>query len=70
MALSVEFIYLTACLARQWIKERGIIDMYVRTKSGNTSRNTFYTTMRNNEFGYVGELTGYRCMTTRKKGTI
>ena len=30
MALSVEFIYLTARLARQWIKERGIIDMYVR----------------------------------------
>ena len=30
MALSVEFIYLAARLARQWIKERGIIDMRVR----------------------------------------
>ena len=40
MALSVEFIYLTARLARQWIKERGIIDMYVIYI-------TFYTTMRN-----------------------
>ena len=64
MSLSVEFIYLTACLARQWIKERGTIDMHVRTKSGNTSRNTiyntFYTTMRNNEFAYVGEFTSRR----------
>ena len=33
MALSVGFTYLVACLARQWIKERGIIDMRV-TKSG------------------------------------
>ena len=33
MALSVEFIYLAACLARlarQWMKEQGIIDMRVR----------------------------------------
>ena len=30
MALNVEFIYLAARLARQWIKERGIIDMRVR----------------------------------------
>ena len=29
MALSVEFIYLAARLARQWMKERGIIDMRV-----------------------------------------
>ena len=34
MALSVGFTYLAACLARQWIKERGIIDMRVRAKSG------------------------------------
>ena len=34
MALSVSFTYLVACLARQWIKERGIIDMRVRAKSG------------------------------------
>ena len=34
MALSVGFTYLVACLARQWIKERGIIDMRVRAKSG------------------------------------
>ena len=33
MALSVGFTYLVACLARQWIKEQGIIDMRV-TKSG------------------------------------
>ena len=25
MALSAEFIYLAACLARQWMKEQGII---------------------------------------------
>ena len=62
--LSVELIYLTARLARQWIKERGIIDMYVRAKSGNTSRNTIYNTcytaMRNNEFAYVCEFTSRR----------
>ena len=29
MALSVGFSYSAACLARQWIKERGIIDMRV-----------------------------------------
>ena len=34
MALSVGFPYLAACLARQWKKERGIIDMRVRSKSG------------------------------------
>ena len=34
MALSVGFTFLAACLARQWIKERGIIDMRVRAKSG------------------------------------
>ena len=34
MALSVGFTYLAACLARQWIKGRGIIDMRVRAKSG------------------------------------
>ena len=34
MALSVEFIYLTARVARKWIKERGIL-------------NTFYTTVGN-----------------------
>ena len=34
MALSVGFIYLAACLARQWINERGIIDMRARAKSG------------------------------------
>ena len=57
--ISVEFIYLTARVARQWIKERGIIDMHVRAKSGsvfcrntNTFYNTFYTTMRNNELSY------------------
>ena len=27
MALCVGFIYLVACLARQWMKERGISDM-------------------------------------------
>ena len=44
MALSVEFIYLTACLARQWIKlGRGIINIYVRTKSG-TQVETQFTT--------------------------
>ena len=32
--LSVWFTCLAACLARQWIKERGIIDMRVRAKSG------------------------------------
>ena len=30
MALSVEFLYLAARLARPWIKERVIIDMRVR----------------------------------------
>ena len=48
-------------ISRQWIKERGIIDIYVRAKSGNANRNsiynTFYTTMRNNEFAYIGEFT-------------
>ena len=34
MVLSVGFIYLAACLARQWMKKRGIIDMRVRAKSG------------------------------------
>ena len=34
MALSVGFPYLAACLARQWIKERGITDVRVRAKSG------------------------------------
>ena len=34
MALSVGFTYLAACLARHWIKERRIIDMRVRAKSG------------------------------------
>ena len=34
MALSVGFTYLAACLARQWIKVRGIIDVRVRAKSG------------------------------------
>ena len=48
MALRVEFLYLTARLARQWIKERGIIEIHVRAKSG--IYNTFYTTMRNSEF--------------------
>ena len=59
MALSAEFIDLTARVARQWIKERGIIDMHVRAKSGsvfcrntNTFYNTFYTTMKNNELSY------------------
>ena len=32
MALSVEFIYLAAPLARQWIIEQGIIDMRVWLK--------------------------------------
>ena len=38
MALSVEFIYLAARLARlarQWIKERRIIDMRVRANEPN-----------------------------------
>ena len=30
MALGVEFIHLAARLARQWIRELGIIDMRVR----------------------------------------
>ena len=34
MALSVGFTYLAACLAWQWIREQGIIDMRVRAKSG------------------------------------
>ena len=34
--LIVGFIYLVACLARQWIKERGIIDiMRVRANEPN-----------------------------------
>ena len=33
--LSVEFIYLAACLAQQWIKERGIIDIRVRVNEPN-----------------------------------
>ena len=32
--VSVAFTYLVACLARQWIKEPGIIDMRARAKSG------------------------------------
>ena len=32
MALSSGYTYLAVCLARQWIKERGIIDMRVRVK--------------------------------------
>ena len=35
MALRVEFIYLSARLARQWIKERRIIDMCVRANESN-----------------------------------
>ena len=37
LALSVGFIYmnLAPCLARQWIKERGIIDMHVRANKPN-----------------------------------
>ena len=35
MALGVEFIYLAAPLARQWIKEREIIDMRVRANEPN-----------------------------------
>ena len=34
MALSVGFTYLAACLARQWIKVREIIDVRVKAKSG------------------------------------
>ena len=33
-ALSVGFTHLVACLARQWIKEQGIIDICERAKSG------------------------------------
>ena len=32
MALSSGYTYLVVCLALQWIKERGIIDMRVRVK--------------------------------------
>ena len=32
MALSFGYTYLVVCLAPQWIKERGIIDMRVRAK--------------------------------------
>ena len=32
MALSSEYTCLAVCLALQWIKERGIIDMRVRAK--------------------------------------
>ena len=32
MALSSGYTYLAVCLAPQWIKERGIIDMRVRAK--------------------------------------
>ena len=32
MALSSGYIYLAVCLARQWIKERGITDMCARVK--------------------------------------
>ena len=35
MALSAEFIYFAARLARQWMKERGIIDMHVRANEPN-----------------------------------
>ena len=35
VSLSVGFIYLAVHLARQWMKERGIIDMRVRANEPN-----------------------------------
>ena len=35
VSLSVGFIYLAVRLARQWMKERGIIDMRVRANEPN-----------------------------------
>ena len=32
LALSSGYTYLAVCLAPQWIKERGIIDMHVKAK--------------------------------------
>ena len=45
MALSVEFIYLTTRVAREWIKERGITHFTQRT-------------MRNKELAYDGDQIG------------
>ena len=45
MALSAEFIYLVARLARlarQWMKERGIIDMHVRANEPNEPARLVY----------------------------
>ena len=41
MALSSGYTYLAVCLARQWIKERGIIDMRVRVKVACVGELTF-----------------------------
>ena len=35
MALSVQFIYLAACLAQQWVKDQGTIDMRLRANKPN-----------------------------------
>ena len=65
MALSVEFIYLTARVARKWIKERGITHF---TKLWGTTNSPMLVfkfayggefTSRRRRVG-VGELTGYR----------
>ena len=53
MALSVEFIYLTALVARKWIKERGIT--YFTQLWGTTK-----SLMLVFKFVYVGEFTSRR----------
>ena len=58
MALSVEFIYLTARVARQWIKERGITHF-------TQLRETKNSPMMVIKFAYVGELTHRRVARTR-----
>ena len=49
MALSVEFIYLTACVARKWIKEQGITHFTQLWRTTNSPMLVF-------KFAYGGEL--------------
>ena len=56
--ISVEFIYLTARVARQWIKERGITHF-------TQLRETKNSPMMVIKFAYVGELTHRRVARTR-----
>ena len=53
MALSVEFIYLTALVARKWIKERGITHFTQLWGTTNSLMLVF-------KFAYVGEFTSRR----------